>query len=206
MTIAAYIREKENDQPEIENWLQSRGIDRYQVEWFGDKKSDTMFNRPGFDSLQQAINNGRVKCVILWKVDRLSRRLRDIVNILADWAQQGLTLVVASQQLEIDGSDGRKIATLLKGLAETEQAFRKERQEAGIAVARKNGTYKGRKKGTTKIRPERARQLKESGLSPAAIATELGISKRTVFRHCRQGIELKGNGRTEQEPAANGIS
>ena len=163
MTIAAYVREKENDQPEIENWLQSRGIDCYQVEWFGDKKSDTMFNRPGFDSLQQAINNGRVKCVVLWKVDRLSRRLRDIVNILADWAQQGLTLVVASQQLEIDGSEGRKIATLLKGLAETEQAFRKERQEAGIVVARKNGTYKGRKKGTTKIRPERARQLKESG-------------------------------------------
>ena len=62
MTIAAYVREKEKDKPEIANWLQSRGIDHYQVEWFGDKNSDTMFNRPGFDSRQQAINSGRVKC------------------------------------------------------------------------------------------------------------------------------------------------
>jgi len=191
VTIAAYVRlsSEKKDEAEIENWLQYRGIDRYQVEWIGDKEND----RKRFDKLQQAIESGQVKCVVLWKLDRLSRRLRDTVNILADWANRGLKLVVVSQRLEIDGSEGRKIATLLKGLVEIEQAFRKERQEAGIAVARKKGIYKGRKKGTTKTRPERARQLKESGLSPAAIATELGISKRTIFRHCRQGIELKNS-------------
>ena len=124
-----------------------------------------------------------MKCVVLWKLDRLGRRLRDIVNILADWAKRGLKLVVVSQLLEIDGSEGRKIATLLRGLTEVEQEFRKERQQAGIAVARKNGAYKGRKKGTTKTRPERARELKESGRSPGEIANELGISKRTAFRY-----------------------
>jgi len=181
VTIAAYVRlsSEKKDEAEIENWLQYRGIDRYQVEWIGDKEND----RKGFDKLQQAIESGQVKCVVLWKLDRLSRRLRDTVNILADWANRGLKLVVVSQRLEIDGSEGRKIATLLRGLTEVEQEFRKERQQAGIAVARKNGAYKGRKKGTTKTRPERARELKESGRSPGEIANELGISKRTAFRY-----------------------
>ena len=183
MTIAAYVRlsSEKKDEAEIENWLQYRGIDRYQVEWIGDKEND----RKRFDKLQQAIESGQVKCVVLWKLDRLSRRLRDTVKILADWAERGLTLVVVSQRLEIDGAEARKIATLLRSMTEIEQEFRKERQQAGIAVARNKGAYKGRKKGTTKTRPERARELKESGRSPGEIAKELGISKRTAFRYLR---------------------
>ena len=193
MTIAAYVRlsSEKKDEAEIENWLQYRGIDRYQVEWIGDKEND----RKGFDKLQQAIESGQVKCVVLWKLDRLSRRLRDTVNILADWANRGLKLVVVSQRLEIDGSEGCRIATLLRGLTEAEQEFRKEQQQAGIAVARKKGTYKGRKQGTTKANLEKARELKESGLSSAAIADELGISKRTAFRYLLRSQAAGGESR-----------
>ena len=193
MTIAAYVRlsSEKKDEAEIENWLQYRGIDRYQVEWIGDKEND----RKGFDKLQQAIESGQVKCVVLWKLDRLSRRLRDTVNILADWANRGLKLVVVSQRLEIDGSEGRRIATLLRGLTEAEQEFRKEQQQAGIAVARKKGAYKGRKQGTTKANLEKARELKESGLSSAAIADELGISKRTAFRYLLRSQAAGGESR-----------
>ena len=193
MTIASYVRlsSEKKDEAEIENWLQYRGIDRYQVEWIGDKEND----RKGFDKLQQAIESGQVKCVVLWKLDRLSRRLRDTVNILADWAKRGLKLVVVSQLLEIDGSEGRRIATLLRGLTEAEQEFRKEQQQAGIAVARNKGTYKGRKQGTTKANLEKARELKESGLSSAAIADELGISKRTAFRYLLRSQAAGGESR-----------
>jgi DNA invertase Pin-like site-specific DNA recombinase len=84
---------------------------------------------------------------------------------------------------------------LLRGLTEAEQEFRKEQQQAGIAVARKKGTYKGRKQGTTKANLEKARELKESGLSSAAIADELGISKRTAFRYLLRSQAASGESR-----------
>jgi DNA invertase Pin-like site-specific DNA recombinase len=83
----------------------------------------------------------------------------------------------------VNGSVGRMIAALLLGLAEIEWEFRKERQQAGIAVARKKGVYKGRKPGTTKGQPERAMELRDKGLTAAEIATALGVSERTVFRY-----------------------
>jgi DNA invertase Pin-like site-specific DNA recombinase len=198
MTIAAYVRvssrgQKDDSQrAEIQKWLDANGIDRQQVEWYADRESGTTLKRPEFDRLQRAIFDGKVKTVILWKLDRLSRRLRDGVNILADWADRGLKIVVVTQALEFNGAIGRTLAALLLGLAEIEWQFRKERQQAGIAVAKKKGVYKGRKPGTTKAKPERAIELKVKGLTVGEVATALGVSERTVFRYV--GVEMEGGG------------
>jgi DNA invertase Pin-like site-specific DNA recombinase len=189
MTIAAYVRvsskrQKDDGQrAEIQKWLDANGIDPKQVEWYADKETGRTMQRPEFDRLQKDIFNGKVKCVILWKLDRLSRRLKDGVTTLADWAERGLKIVVVTQQLEFNGAVGRTLAALLMGLSEIEWEYRKERQQAGIAVAKKKGVYKGRKAGTTKGKPERAKELKAKGLAPAEIATALGVSERTVFRY-----------------------
>ncbi len=70
------------------------------------------------------------------------------------------------------------IAAVMLGLAEIELEYRQQRQMAGIEVAKKNGVYKGRKKGTTKAMPLRARELRDRGLKIAEIATALGASTR----------------------------
>lgn len=189
MTIAAYVRvsskrQKDDGQrAEIQKWLDANGIDPKQVEWYADKESGRTMKRPEFDRLQKDIFNGKVKCVILWKLDRLSRRLKDGVTTLADWAERGLKIVVVTQQLEFNGAVGRTLAALLMGLAEIEWEYRKERQQAGIAVAKKKNIYKGRKAGTTKGKPDRAKELKAKGLNAPEIATALGVSERTVFRY-----------------------
>ena len=196
MTIAAYVRvssrrQKDDSQrAEIQKWLDANGIDAKQVEWYADKETGTKLDRPEFQRLQADIFHGKVKTVIIWKLDRLSRRLRDGVNILADWAERGLKIVVVTQQLEFNGSVGRMIAALLLGLAEIEWQYRKERQQAGIEVAKKRGVYRGRKPGTTKGKPERAVELKEKGLTVGEIATALGVSDRTVFRYIGQSDEV----------------
>jgi DNA invertase Pin-like site-specific DNA recombinase len=59
----------------------------------------------------------------------------------------------------------------------------KERQAAGIAVAKEKGIYTGRKKGSLKAKPERARELNEKGLNAKEIANALNVSERTVFRY-----------------------
>ena len=154
--IAAYCRtsttRQKNDSQiaEIEKWLAAHGHDLQQVQWFIDQESGKTLRRPQFERLQKAIFNGGIKTVVVWKLDRLSRRLRDGVNVLADWCEKGVRIVVVTQQIELDGPVGRMIAALLLGLAEIELEYRRERQMAGIEVARKKGVFLGRQKGTTR--------------------------------------------------------
>lgn len=163
--------------------MKSNGISPKQVEWYADTETGTRLQRPEFDRLQGDIFAGKVKTVIIWKLDRLSRNLRDGVNVLADWAEKGLKIVVVTQQLELNGVIGRTIAALLLGLAEIEHGNIRERQKAGIAAARARGVYTGRAVGSTKAKPGRARELKKKGLSMTEIATALAVSTRTVTRY-----------------------
>jgi len=191
MTIAAYCRVSSRRQKadsqvaEIKKWLDANGYNESQVVWYIDHETGKTLQRREFERLQRDIFGGKVGTVIVWKLDRLSRRLRDGVNVLADWCERGLKVVVITQQIELGGAVGRMIAALLLGLAEIELEYRQERQAAGIEVAKRKGIYKGRRKGTTKAEPARAMQLRERGLTVAEIATALGANKRTVQRYLK---------------------
>lgn len=185
MKVACYVRRDgrrgERERADIRAWLSSAGIPPADVEWFADERDED--ERPEFDRLRAAITRGDVRAVVLWKLDRLGPRLQDGVNTLADWCSRGLKIVVVSLRLEFDGDVGRPLASLLLGLSEVEQDFRRGRQAAGIADAKRRGAYQGRKPGTTKASPERVRELRDKGLSVAEIAQATGVSVRTVTRY-----------------------
>jgi DNA invertase Pin-like site-specific DNA recombinase len=187
--IGVYLRVSTTDQntssqrAEIEKYLEDNGIAAQSVAWYEDWETGTTLKRPGFELLQAHIFSGKIKTVVVWKLDRLSRNLRDGVNVLADWAEKGLKIIVVTQRLELNGVIGRTIAALLLGLAEIEHGHIKERQKAGIAAAKARGAYKGRRPGARKASPERARELADKGNKPAEIAAALGISQRTVMRY-----------------------
>src|SRR5215471_18148395 len=181
--VAAYTRVSTQDQTanaqrsEIQKWLKANGISRGEVEWYEDQETGTSLRRPEFDRLQKDIFVGKVKTIVLWKLDRLSRSLRDGVNVLADWAEKGLKIVVVTQQLELNGIIGRTIAALLLGLAEIEHGFIRERQRAGIEQAKARGVYTGRRKGSVVSSPKRARALRRQGLKISEIGQALGVSE-----------------------------
>jgi DNA invertase Pin-like site-specific DNA recombinase len=190
--VAAYIRvstvgqNEAGQRAEIERWLAGSGITSRSVQWFVDKKTGDNLARPAFEQLQGAVFAGEVGTIVAYKLDRLSRSLRDGINVLCDWCDKGLRVVSVTQQIDFNGAVGKLLAAVLLGIAEMEQETRRERQAAGIAVAKKLGKYRGRKPGTTKALPERALKLREKGLKLEEITRSLGVSRNTVFRYFRQ--------------------
>lgn len=181
--VSSTSQKGDSQQAALTQWLASHGHDLAQVRWYADTETGRTLQRKGFQALQADIFRGEVKTVVVWKLDRLARSLREGVNVLADWCQRDVRVVSITQQIDLSGALGQLIASLLFGIAEIEHQHIKERQTAGIAVAKAKGKYKGRQKGTTKAKPERARILQAKGLTPQEIATALNISERTVFRY-----------------------
>ena len=185
--LAIYIRVSTTGQNEagqkreIERWLAGNGHTEFK--WFVDKRSGDNLNRPAFQELKQAIFAGEVDTVVVYKLDRLSRSLRDGINTLVGWCESGVRVVSVTQQLDFNGATGQLVASVLFAVAQMEQETRRERQAAGIAAARETGVYLGRRAGTTKAKPQRAAELRQKGLTDGEIATAMGVSRRTVQRY-----------------------
>ena len=188
MNTGVYIRvsspkgqKTDSQRAELETWLKRH---RHKaVQWFEDHESGTTIQREAFQQLQAAIFAGKVTTVVVWKLDRLARNLKEGVNVLADWCQRGVRVISITQQIDLTGPVGHMIASLLFGIAEIELQHAKERQAIGIALARKRGVYTGRQTGTTKAAPSRARVLKKQGLTVLEIAHALGVKERTVYHY-----------------------
>ena len=99
--------------------------------------------------LQADIFNGRIKTVVVWKLGRLARKIKDGVTTIADWCDKGVRVMEINQQSDLNGPIGHLFASPLFGIAEIELQHAKERQAAGIILAKQKGVYTGRKKGTT---------------------------------------------------------
>lgn len=189
--FAAYIRVSTHEQnldaqrAEITRWLEAHGHAPDQVRWFEDKQTGKNLKRPGFEQLQRAVFAGDVETVVVWKIDRLARSFRDGVKVVTDWIEQDVRLVSVTQAIDLSGVFGQALVGVLFAFAEMELSMIKERQAAGIAVAKKKGIYQGRKAGTSKAQPERARELRSQGLKIKEVAAAMGISERTVQNYLR---------------------
>ena len=185
--IGVYIRvstvgqNERGQRAEIRKWLEGNG--HTDVRYYVDKESGDTLDRPAFRRLQADVFKGAIKTVVVWKLDRLSRSIIDGLNVLADWCNRGVRVVSVTQQLDFNGTVGKMLAAIFFALGEMEQQTRRDRQAAGIAVAKVEGKYKGRKAGTTKAKPNRAAQLRAKGLNDSEIASALNVTRRTVQRY-----------------------
>ena len=185
--VSSPAQKGDSQKAAITHWLANHSHDLGEVRWYEDTETGKTLRRAGFQALQAAIFRGEVKTVIVWKLDRLARSLREGVNVLADWCQRDVRVVSVTQQIDLAGAVGHLLASLLFGIAEMELQHIKERQAAGIAVAKAQGRYKGRQKGPVKANPQRAKALHAQGLNVKEIANALHVSAPkghpTVFRY-----------------------
>jgi DNA invertase Pin-like site-specific DNA recombinase len=191
MSVAVYVRvstasqNEAGQKQEIMKWLAGNGINTKSVLWYVDKESGETLKRPEFEQLQKDIFNGAIKTVVVYKLDRLSRSLKDGVETLCNWCQKGVRVVSTSQQIDFTGAMGNLVAAVLFAVAQFETETRRDRQAAGIAVAKEKGFYRGRALGAVKagVNPYRAVELRQKGLANDEIAQAMNVSIRTVIRY-----------------------
>jgi DNA invertase Pin-like site-specific DNA recombinase len=145
---------------------------------FEEKRSGT--KRDGRAQLELALKVlTKGDTLVVLRLDRLGRSLRDLSNIAHEIEQTGAHLRVIEQSVDTATSAGRAFFGMLAVFAQFETDVRRERQAEGIAKAKKAGVYTGGKQRID--RKEVLTQL-GAGNGPAAVARKLGVSRMSVYR------------------------
>lgn len=126
--------------------------------------------------------------LVITRIDRLARSMRDLQNVAYDLKERGVNLIVTEQNVDTSTSAGRAFFNMLGVFAEFETDLRKERQAEGIAKAKKAGKYKGRKP-TVSIKSNEVLSLIEKGVGKAEIARQLEMSRQSVYRIIKKAKE-----------------
>lgn len=137
----------------------------------------TRDGRPVLELLLEMVSSGDK--LVVWKLDRLARNMRDLCNIVDLLERKGAALEVLDQRLDTATASGKAFLGMLGVFAEFENNLRRERQMAGIAKAKAAGKYKGRKPSVDR---ERVLELISEGLSNSHVARQVGCSPKTVQR------------------------
>ncbi len=158
--------------------LQKAGADRI----FVDRVSGAVQDRPGLTSALDCARHG--DSLLVWRLDRLGRSLRHLIDVVRDLEGRGVELVSLTEQIDTSTPGGRLIFHVFGALAEFERDLIRERTHAGLAAARARGRVGGRKPALTPQKAAIARRLYDGKEHTVAeIAKVLGVSRATIYRH-----------------------
>jgi DNA invertase Pin-like site-specific DNA recombinase len=152
---------------------------------YSDTASGKRDDRPGLDSCLKALRSGDT--LVVWKLDRLGRNLRHLVNVVHDLTERHVGLrVLTGQGAAIDTTTaaGKLVFGIFAALAEFERELISERTRAGLAAARARGRKGGRRPKMTpaKLRLASAAMGKR-GTVVGDLCSELGITRSTIYRY-----------------------
>lgn len=119
--------------------------------------------------------------LVVTKLDRLARSVVHLLSVLDALKAKGAELRILNMGIDTGTPTGKLMLTMLGGVAEFEREIMLERQREGIAKAKAEGKYKGRKP-TAKAKGDEVRQLAAQGIGATEIAKRLGIGRASVYR------------------------
>ena len=151
---------------------------------FSDTMSGARDDRPGFANCLNYLREGDT--LIVWRLDRLGRNMRSIVNTLHELTERGITVRSIHDGVDTGTSTGRMVAGILMSIAEYERELIRERTALKLEHARKSGVKFGRPAKLTGDQAALARRMKESGETAATICRTLGIGRTTLYRYLSQ--------------------
>ena len=161
--------------------LQQAGCTRIIV----DRVSGTVAERPGLVKLKEILRTEDT--LVVWRLDRLGRSLKDLIAWVAWLDQEGIGLRSLHEALDTTTPSGKLTFHIFAALAEFERQLIQERTQAGLRVARARGRLGGRPKTLPADKRQLAVQLyQEKKIAVKAICELMGISKPTLYAYVRQ--------------------
>jgi len=178
----AYIRVstvEQNDARQREA-MASHGIDRY----FIDHASGKNMDRPQLQEMLKYIREGDT--VYVSEFARLGRSTADLLQLVQQIQDSGAHLISLKESFDTSTPAGKLQMTMLAAIAEFERAMILERQKEGIAIAKREGKYKGRKQVSVPNIGEYYDSYMRREKNKVQISAELGISRNTLDRLFRE--------------------
>lgn len=176
-----YIRVSSLDQNPARQ-LDTIKLDKTFIDYVSAKNT----KRPQLEALLDFIREGDT--LIVHSMDRLARNLDDLRAIVHQCAQKQVTVQFIKENLIFTGENSPMANLLLSvmgAFAEFERALIKERQGEGIALAKKRGVYKGRKKAVNDEQISLLKKQTSESKTKSQIARELNISRETLYKYLK---------------------
>ncbi|MBX3109940.1 MAG: recombinase family protein [Fimbriimonadaceae bacterium] len=148
---------------------------------FTDTMSGAKSSRPGLDECLAFLRRG--DCLVVWKLDRLGRSLRHLIDLMADLESRGIGFKSLQESIDTTTPGGKLVMHVFAALAEFERDLIRERTKAGLEAARARGRQGGRRNLLTGKKLELARQLRaDRNMSVDEACRILGCSRATFYR------------------------
>lgn len=191
MSNIAYVRVstvEQNEQRQIEGIKDRTKIDK----WYIEKVSAKDTNRPELQSLLDYVRDGDT--VYIHDFSRLARSTKDLLEIVETLNNKGVNLVSNKESIDTSTPQGKLMLTMIGAIYEFERANMLERQREGIAIAKKEGKYKGGqvKKINQEIFEKEFNRYLKRDITKKELADVLKISRPTLDKLIK---DYKENGK-----------
>ena len=183
-----YIRVSSTDQ-NPERQLEGVALDRV----FTDKASAKDTDRPQLKELLGFVREGDT--ILVHSMDRLARNLEDLRKLVQTQTKRGVRVEFVKEGLSFSGEDSpmaHLMLSVMGAFAEFERSLLKERQREGIALAKRRGAYRGRKRTLTSEQITELKTRIDAGDKKAKVARDMDISRETLYQYLRQPLENPG--------------
>lgn len=177
-----YIRVSTVEQNTIrqETLMEALGVD----EIYMDKVSGKNTNRPELQKMLHYVRKGDT--VIVESISRFARNTKDLLELVEQLTAKEVEFISQKESIDTSTPAGKFMLTIFAAVAELEREYILQRQREGIAEAKKQGKYQGRK---AKIHPDAEKVMKrwrEKEITATAAMQLLGVSKTTFYRMVRK--------------------
>jgi len=184
VTIYARVSTKEQS---VE--MQLRDLKRYAkdrhlavAKVYEEKASGANTDRPQFQRLLDDVRKRRTDAVLIWKLDRLVRSTRELLNRLEEFRTLGVELISYTENIDTSTAAGKALFSMVAVFAEFENDIRRERITAGMELAKAKGKRIGRP-ALPYSHVVQIKQLRKDGLSDSEIVRRTGKSRNTIKKY-----------------------
>jgi len=158
------------------------------IDTWHDEDSGANDNRINRAKVIAAYRQRIINVVLVWRMDRWSRSLKDLIGTIEDMQSSNTCFVSITEGLDLTNAAGRVIVHILGAFAQFERELIQERTKLGLARVRAQGQILGRPKVISQEIRDKVLEMAQNGISKRKIAISLGISRTNVQRFIRAGL------------------